>query len=730
MKINDKESLLQEKLADEYNRIISSIMFEYPVFNNILQNEIDIHKLLQIVNQSQSPSTESSFSIPPNINSTSIRIKKINVQGFRGRTFELICYDDDHTIFVMDNNTGKTTTLALLQWCFGYNTTEATTKFYHHTDQDRRVLDYNYLDVNHKVKIEVTFTGTNLNNETHKYLFTRTANGITTIDAPPNELIEIKKKIKQLENLKDDELKEKRKEIQFRVREQNVIIHDSLNIDDGKIVKENNEVHDYLAQTEGFSLNRDYDVCFFDAEQVQSFSRESTKQLDKLRTKLSEKIQTYYTQSCFKKVNLIKNLIQKEAGGRKNISRTSSTLEKKLQTLNDEINTLNTQIIAATPKVTLMKEKKQRLEGEKKQLWQDLTTLDNEHSTNLKHAKETIENNINNVINSRNSIAAKINNWRTIPSEYFTTLINDLNEKSNLPEHIRDSLIDQCLNSNPPTCQVCKQPLDETAKTNIKKLQASLAKDSVYNFLSQKFPYDNQTNIDTEKESITSSISSFKNAKTKETSNIDNKKQQLNTQLEDVEKERTGLENEIETLSSDINTKKQILQAKKDDKTKKFSSVEELKKWIPLQEQIDKIEQLLAEGQEHTGKLALELINEILAFAVPDATLGEQQATLTNRGLESKNLTPKGTVVSAGVGVATEQITGYILTEALNDTKVAVIDSPAGAIGKRYRKSFAKHLRDQNQQVIAFCTDAELDDFAKELSHKDPIYINQNKTSD
>ena len=61
-----------------------------------------------------------------------IHFSMFKISGYRGRKFTLkLNPRSENTVFVMDGNIGKTTTIELLRWCFNYNESSAANKFSH-----------------------------------------------------------------------------------------------------------------------------------------------------------------------------------------------------------------------------------------------------------------------------------------------------------------------------------------------------------------------------------------------------------------------------------------------------------------------------------------------------------------------------------------------------------------------------------------------------------------------
>ena len=67
---------------------------------------------------------------------------EIAINGYRGRNFSLKMHSEPrHTVFELDGNTGKTTTIELLRWCFKYPQSKANGKFNHMWVENAHLLD-------------------------------------------------------------------------------------------------------------------------------------------------------------------------------------------------------------------------------------------------------------------------------------------------------------------------------------------------------------------------------------------------------------------------------------------------------------------------------------------------------------------------------------------------------------------------------------------------------------
>lgn len=87
-----------------------------------------------------------------------IHFESIKIEGYRGRNFELkMNPPGENTVFVMDGNTGKTTTIELLRWCFTYSQSEAKGKFRHMWARRAHVLDFDKKNVPQTCTITINF---------------------------------------------------------------------------------------------------------------------------------------------------------------------------------------------------------------------------------------------------------------------------------------------------------------------------------------------------------------------------------------------------------------------------------------------------------------------------------------------------------------------------------------------------------------------------------------------
>ena len=108
------------------------------------------------------------------VNNNSVHFTSIKIEGYRGRNFELkMNPEGENTVFVMDGNTGKTTTIELLRWCFRYPESKSKGYFSHMWTNRAHVLDFEITGKEQTCSITINFKS-NGNN----YTFKRIAKGV------------------------------------------------------------------------------------------------------------------------------------------------------------------------------------------------------------------------------------------------------------------------------------------------------------------------------------------------------------------------------------------------------------------------------------------------------------------------------------------------------------------------------------------------------------------------
>ena len=149
-----------------------------------------------------------------------IHFSLIKIDGFRGRHFSLEMNPrGQNTIFVMDGNTGKTTTIELLRWCFRYSQTQCVNKFTHMWFDPAHVLD-EFKNTPQRCEIIIQFTAFDEDGREHAYQFTRSVEGISDRDITPSS-----------ERPTSDNIRE---------------VYDSLEIDHGDKIITGDPVNDFL----------------------------------------------------------------------------------------------------------------------------------------------------------------------------------------------------------------------------------------------------------------------------------------------------------------------------------------------------------------------------------------------------------------------------------------------------------------------------------------------------
>jgi hypothetical protein len=241
-----------------------------------------------------------------------LHFSAIKVSNYRGRNFTLKMNDcGENTVFRMDGNTGKTTTIELLRWCFGYPESKSLGTFRHMWHNPAHILDDTKKGPQ-ECEISIFFSAYDNAKQVHHFQFKRTARGIHDESAPP-------------------------------LNERIISIQDTLEIDRGDDLKTGDEVFGYLS--EQFRLNDCVEYFCFDGEkarevmQIASDSRSISILLGMVNRRTTHPKLEEYKQ----KLNALRARVLEEAKSRitdraleRSMNELTSTI-KEIETAQEEI---------------------------------------------------------------------------------------------------------------------------------------------------------------------------------------------------------------------------------------------------------------------------------------------------------------------------------------------------------------------------------------------------------
>lgn len=623
------------------------------------------------------------------VNNNSVHFTSIKIEGYRGRNFELkMNPEGENTVFVMDGNTGKTTTIELLRWCFNYPESKAKGHFKHMWTKDAHVLDFEITDKEQTCTIIINFKANG-----NKYTFKRITTGVYVRD--------------QSQKIEEDKIEQ---------------IYDTLEFDHGRDYLDHDDVFDYLSDHFKFNVCAEYfcfdgekarDVMMSSSDNVKINSlldtinkRTTNPKLEEFEEKLEKLKQKIYSQSSSKLTNVtlktaLNRLIEKEHELR--LARTDQqdakddvqVFRKMLDKLNDDSKKLDDEIEDSKSEILL---EKSRLEN------------------SIENIKEKIENN-------RNLIYNECLKWIEFESgNIINEIKTNVKETGKLPEPYRKDLIKECLKEPNPTCQICGRELDEDSIKRVKELEEMVATHQVHDFLSGKF-YINTINFDShgKNSNIKLLIEKYKTEFTQydriQLSGEDKKlikdRDELRSRIIKIAGDKSKREQDLEDITEEI----KILDGEIQDLRSKNESLTENRSVL---ERVDDTLNIIIESKEKTKELAINIISNVISKSVT-SILGENfSAVLTEKeGLLLGENSIYGTEVG---GMSGRLVLSYCFAEAMTLIDPIIVDTPSGNIGS-HRDALAKHLKANHKQVILLCLPTEIENFAPHISDTDFIEI-------
>lgn len=629
------------------------------------------------------------------IDSTSIYFTSIIIEGYRGRKFELeMKPKGQHSVFIMDGNTGKTTTIELLRWCFIWKNSEAKGKFRHMWENPAHLLD-NKIKGKQNCSITINFSS-----EEHDYSFTRTTIGEYLWEKDHDGKVLGDK----IESIKDE-----------------------LNIDNGGEYLDGDSVHRYL--NDKFKLNQCAEYFCFDGEKAREFMKQSADagkvdlllktiekrskhpKLQKYKESLEDLQNKIYTASSSKvsdrslKLNIQK--ILKEEGELREIKTDIAEIEDDIQVYTKQINDLIDQ--------------KTSLEDEKI----------NKKSENLlkrTNTKNEIKFRRDKIQTKRSSIYNNCLDWISLDiNDAINQIKSEVKEKGKLPEPFREELIETCLENKPPTCIICSRKLDELSMKRVKNLGELIASHNVQNFLTQKFENLEITSFDPKKEDeeIQELIKQHEDQEIYLKSiDLSDEDEQI---LEDLKKIRDLLSS-LEETRIELRKDKESLVELQLEKEKTIASLkqkdESLKGYKIILDAIEKALETIHATESKMNDRILEIISDVISESVT-SILGPKFSSILSKD-SGLLLGEDGYYSNSAGGMSGRLILSYCFAESMTFIDPIIIDTPSGNVGS-HRLSLAEHLKANHDQVILLCLPTEIDQFAPVLSKETKIITNLEK---
>lgn len=613
-----------------------------------------------------------------------IHFSLIKVSGYRGRNFTLKMNPrGQHTIFVMDGNTGKTTTIELIRWCFRYKENEAKNNFQHMWTRPAHVLD-DTKKGQQVCEITIQFSAVDDTDDEHFFQFKRVTEGEFDTSVEP-------------------------------VGDKITKISDTLEIDHGREVKNGDEAHDYLSHEFRFHECAEY-FCFDGekAREVMQLAADSAK-IDLLLNIINRRITHPKIEEYKEKLNNLRERIFADAKSR--------ITDKALQMGMSRLSSKNLELLMFRKDLEIVREDKDTHSLAKKKLEDALILVEDQITSakadslieRIKYENEqrTV---FNEIAKNRSLIYEDSLKWI---SKDATAAINELKtlvkEKGNLPEPYRRDLIDSCIKSG--ICEICGRTLDEASKQRIKELGRQVAPHDVQIFLSSSFSipeliYDPKNQNDL----VRKLIDRYQEL------DINIKSAGLSKENEELVSQRDSMRSQIALLTS------QIADLVKDEETLN-EGIRDLKKEITELEEknftlrenkiiLDKIDaslQIVDEAAEKIKARAIDIISDVISDGVSSILGSRFSAKLS--GTNGLMLGEDGFYGKEKGGYSGRLILSYCFAEAMTLVDPIIVDTPVGNVGSQ-RDALAAHLIANHKQVVLLCLPTELPNFADGISEK------------
>jgi len=616
-----------------------------------------------------------------------VHFHEISIKGFRGRNFNLKMNPrGQHTVFIMDGNTGKTTTIELLRWCFRFKETDAVNKFEHMWEVPAHIFDDT--KKGHQIcTIEIIFSAFDNNNE-HLFKFQRTAEG----EYDPN-YSKIGDKVKS--------------------------IHDFLEVDKGKEVYSHDSAFEYLDKNFRFKDCHEY-FCF-DGEKAREIMQitGNPEKIIRLMESIESRTKHLPLQIIRTHLETLRQEIHELARSRitdRAIQKNCTELEKKeneIKLAEKEISKIDLEIRANVQAISNLNEEL--------------------NQKNKKIIEEKVKNLItkNNFENKQKQIAVDINNKRYQIYKNYKNLFwsenlditnkikSEIKERGRLPEPYRENLIQDCIRER--KCQICNRPLDENAINSIKNLERQIAPHSVQIFLEKPFSIpQNEMDLDAIRDEIENLINEYNDLEIKINSlNLSDEEIQKISELDKIKEQISEFESNAVKFSRDKEDLEELVRTLKKEKSELEKKIGILQENKYILDAIDRAMEILDQTEEQIKNTAIEIIGQAISSGISSILGPTFSARLSQKdGL----LLGENNVYTTGKGgYSGRLILAYCFAEAMTLIDPIIIDTPVGNIGS-HRKALANHLMKNHKQIILFCLPTEINDFGNIIS-QNPIEI-------
>lgn len=608
----------------------------------------------------------------------SLRFNRIVIDGYRGRHFELVMpADEAYSVFEMDGNTGKTTTIELLRWCFSYRQSKAMCTFRHMWANPAHVLDWD-VEGTQECSIQIFFE----DQEGIQYRFERRVIG---------EHVRNETDQKCGGDLIDE-------------------IADTLEFGKGLDVIEGDDVHRFLSRKFKLDVSAEY-LCF-DGEKAREMMILATK-VNELIERVRLRTTHQQIQSYLESLDNLEDLLISEVGrvdSDRSRKRTENLVnetrmnmleqDETVEGLKDDLKTTEQMIEEQSTNVDLITE--------------DIVNAKSKHATRKLELEREMKEKKQSVDGLRRTIYQDSATW-TLPTihDLVDSVKTTIREHGKLPEPYREDLIRSCLESTPPTCQICGREMHDGATIErVRQLGRQLAPHEVQTYLSAEAlpcpegvePLNVRNDIRTLVERISridTEISSLDMAEEHEA---------LHARRSEMKATLASLHDKLGETKAKLKYEKGILEMFKQEWEERKRKSDGYTRNKPLYDRIAVLRTILSETHSKMRKRTIDVIGRVISRAVSNI-LGERFSAVLDedRGLLLGEDGVHGPEVG---GYSGRLILSYLFAEAMSQVDPIIIDTPVGNVGTQ-RGSLAKHLKNNHSQVILLCLPTELVDFAE-----------------
>ena len=620
-----------------------------------------------------------------------IHFNQIKVDGYRGRKFTLKMNPrGEHTVFVMDGNVGKTTTIDLLRWCFSNRQTTAIGTFDHMYTKPAHVLDHK--KGTQTCTINIQFSAFDGLGKERFFSFSRVTEGEFDPSYIPAGQAE------------GDKI---------------TSITDTLEVDSGKEVYPNDKAHYFISANFRFDSCADY-FCF-DGEKARDIMRLASDagKIDSLLEMVNKRT-THPTIEVYRgKLAELRERVLAEA----KMKITDATLKNsvnKLHAKSAELANALTDLEAVKNNISINDIAEKKLRERFDDL--DKQVKDTQAQTLIQRNSFELERKTNSedLGKKRTSIYADSAKWLfndTVP--IINQIKADIREKGRLPEPYREDLIQNCKSSG--KCEICGRPLDKDSMDHILTLERQVAPHLVQVFLSatcsispsaadSKANYDIVKKMVEKDKDLLTKINSIKLSDTD--AKIISERDALTPQIQQIMKSLAGYKADEESLLELVKELKEEIETLEKKNTA-------LKENQIILDKIRESEITLDGAAQLIKTKATEIISQVVSQGVSSILGPKFTARLSQKDglmLGEDNFFSRDTGGNSG-----RLILSYCFAEAMTLIDPMVADTPAGNIGS-HQENLASHLAANHRQLILLCLPTEMDHFGSLVSPK-PIAI-------